>query len=319
VVVASAPVSFNGAAYRDLVLTNEWRPKFPYVMRITFTRDGRKLAAKAGSNYGVWDAATRLLVGRFGHPGGSDEMQACLGLTPNGLEVVTLNPGSPFVRFWDGGTVTPEVQLRNDQPIRQWRVPVPGRVATKLARDGRRVFLGITPNDLGKRVYDMTTGEFITLDPPELCSFEAFSPNMTRIAGRLSSGAARLWDASTGKTIWTTNLDPDPDGSAYTCPADVVFSPDGRFIAIPAGGGAGPAFKPLPHSNVFVITTADGAVQHRIPVVSEGIALGGRRPTLVVRTPDHGLRVIDLPTGQEVAGFMPPGGMCLGLAVSPDG
>jgi WD40 repeat protein/transcriptional regulator with XRE-family HTH domain len=96
-----------------------------------------------------------------------------------------------------------------------------------FSRDEKRI--ATSSDDHTAKVWDATTGkELLTLSGhTNVVARIAFSPDGTRLATTSWDHTAIVWDAVTGKELFTLS---DGDGTSYE--DDIVYSPDGKRIAI---------------------------------------------------------------------------------------
>jgi WD40 repeat protein len=197
---------------------------------LAFAHDGKKLACSLG------DATIRQFQVDTGAeiPGPSDGHRApvsTLALSADGKTLVTYSHGDP-VHFWDWATgrETGQRQLRS------------GATHIALAADGGLACtsgFGVTLLSAdGKKTQQIATG-----NGPPLTAL-ALSPDGALLATRaFRRPQVRLWDTTTAKERETLGLAVDApvfsgDSTTETTgvvPPDLVFSPDGRWLA---GAGA---------------------------------------------------------------------------------
>jgi WD40 repeat protein len=132
----------------------------------------------------------------------------------------------------------------------------------------------------------------------------AFAADGTRLASAGGDGTLRVWDAESGREVFSLN---DNGGSL----SSVAFSHDGTRLA---GAGMG--------RTVRVWDAASGREVHALtghggPVRSLAFAPDGKR--LASTSLDGTVRVWDVEAGREVLSFKGPAAYSNGLVFSPDG
>src|SRR5207244_3440430 len=126
------------------------------------------------------------------------------------------------------------------------------------------------------------------------------------------SRAVSLWDADTGRELWTRQ---GPEGNVYEF---VAFSPDGRRFATSTIAAAG------------VVCLWDAATGERVltlgplaePVRAVAFTPDGRRPgggRIATASFDRTVKLWDAATGQEVLTLHDHARRTYGVAFSPDG
>lgn len=195
----------------------------PAIVWVTFSPDGRTLAAAYGDEVRLWDPTTHQQIGRpfAGHRG----LLSAMAFSPDGTKLAT---GS------------------KDETIRLWDVASHGLIGTPLTRHTGSVdamafspsgdTLATVAGD-GVRLWDVATRQQVgtpLADSDELITTLAFSPDGKTLAGASAHGHVRLWNmdylvddlprrlcAEAGRTLtsaeWTQYVPPGP-AFRETCP-----------------------------------------------------------------------------------------------------
>jgi RNA polymerase sigma factor (sigma-70 family) len=204
---------------------------------LTFSADGKELICSLGGPTirRFWtDTGAEIPVGRFSkasHITGHRAPVSTLALSTDGKSLDTWSPGDP-VRCWD---------WRTGQQTAQREVPA-SATHTVFAADGRygfavdNRFTWCGPG--GKKTWPIAAGDW-----PPLTAL-GLSPDGALLATRsFDNPAIHLWDTTTGKQRSTLGQPTDrsmvsgdtTSETAGVVPGDLVFSPDGRYLA-----GSGP-------------------------------------------------------------------------------
>jgi RNA polymerase sigma factor (sigma-70 family) len=329
-----------------------WRARHPHSIWVDFSPDGKKLAGSGWEpTVRVWDVATGKEEGAAPAAGHTGWVYAVAVLPDRKTLVSTSSDGAVIV--WDlakgrelrrmeghkdrvhclamapdGKTVATGGR---DQMVRLWDV-ASGKELAKIAAGGCPHGLAFAPdgrhlasasgNDLygdwvleipghGAAVWDAATGKpVVRLEGHEGgVKAVAYSPDGKTIATGGNDKTARLWDAATGKELRRL------DGHNGAVEA-VAFSPDGRLLATAGQDGVprlwrlGADDKPLELSEpnywlLHVAFSPDGRT-----LLTAARQAGG------VKSP---LRLWDVATGKERAGFPGHQGTAAAAAFSPDG
>ena len=189
---------------------------------ISFSPDGRLLAAGSGGRAYLWNLVTGRRLVTLDDPGDGAGAEA---FSPDGKLLA------------DGDSVLNHVYL--------WDTATGRRAATLTAPDSGGVNgVAFSPNgkllaagDSNKHVYvwDMATGRLtLTLPDASIDGGVAFSPNgkLLAAAGVTGSGLTYLWNATTGQKVATLR---DPAGRGVNA---VAFSPDGKVLATGDSNGS---------------------------------------------------------------------------------
>jgi WD40 repeat protein len=208
----------------------------PFLPRVAFSPDGTALAALGPDGVvSVFRVLTRKLIGTFGPATDFRTAQHATfqpAFSADSKQLTTL----AVVKEQDrtSGTVT-TWDLETGKPVRQIKDPGGGGADALLSPDGAVIAWLCAGSVL--HLLDATTGkERIRLggDGVAFSGLPIFSPDGKLLLGRLreSDKRVRVWNAATGKELWTCRC------SSWPCPA--AFSPDGKalvlFDALRSGG-----------------------------------------------------------------------------------
>ena len=196
------------------------------VVRITLSRDGRRMLSTTGPALRLWDVETgeclRLLT-----PASGD--MTVIALSPDGTRLFarksiyggfSRGPALPCVQAWNLDTGAWEFDIRHRKNV----------ACLAFSADGSRVATGHIGGDVA--VWDAATGERLaTLDGH---SQDATCCTFSTDGRHVISGAAdchlKAWESTTGHAVWTAQRQ---RGGVLSCAA----SPDGRHVL--SGGGNG--------------------------------------------------------------------------------
>ena len=210
---------------------------------VVFSADGTRIATAGWDKTArLWDIAT----GRpLGQPMKHDREVCCMALSPNGTRIATASPDKPTGTGWDIRTRSWTVRLWDATTGKPLGPPMKhdgfnGPMVMVFSPDGTRIAIADCSMAL---LWDARTGKLIEVNTNDFwVDRVAFSPDSTRIVTAARDGAARLWDAATGKPLGQPMQHGDVDvgdsgeqpPSFFTC---VAFSPDGTRIATAARDG----------------------------------------------------------------------------------
>jgi WD40 repeat protein len=199
------------------------------VKKVAFSSDGNRLLTGTNSEAGVWEAASGRPLG-MGHFPSAQRYYSML-FSPDGTRVLTGLPKGE-ARLWE--TRSGRLLAKLDAPILSF---AGGVVGLAFSLDGTRLLTGTST---GAWVWEAASGKMLaelgaySIKPNSLYGFEpatmevaAFSPDGTRVLIGSDDGAARLFEAATGKLLG------ESQGHGEVIER-VAFSPDGR-LAISCG------------------------------------------------------------------------------------
>jgi WD40 repeat protein/serine/threonine protein kinase len=282
--------------------------------QITFSPDGRRLAAGGGGPVGlstegyavrVWDVATgKELSTLKGHASNIKSM----AFSPDGARLTTIAAKlesrgdqvvAAVVKVWDVATGK-NLSTSSDFHTAHFWVEV-------FSRDGR--LLASHRPDGKMTIWEIATGrELVSLEG--VLGALAFSPDGRRLASGGGDGILRVWDAATGQEILSVKAHAGPAGRAAI--RRVAFSDDGRRLA--TGASTERTVKVWDATTGRELLTLKGHAGY-----VEGLAFSpdGRRIASAAR--DGMVRLWDAATGKELSSLHGHAGGLLSLAFSPDG
>ena len=206
-------------------------------MTLTFTADGRRLAAAGISNHiHFWDLATGKAIKPFG---GHASTVVNSFTAADGKQIITC-AADGSVRVWDMATGR---QVRELTPLGEggafpWHTFAVSSDGKRLARGSARLD-PMTNNfvDAHIQLFDPTTGKEtlkVALGERMPAALE-FTADGRRLAGALNGGV-QVWDVQTGKQIRHLAaekpkvIEEGPDDMLMQMPHAIAFSPDGRLL-----------------------------------------------------------------------------------------
>jgi WD40 repeat protein len=184
------------------------------VSGVVFSPDGLRLASTSRDlTTKIWDAGTGQVACTIRH---DDRVQG-LAFSPNGRFLATGGYYNQTVWLWDA---------QSGQKVRTFK-GLTGLVnGVAFSPDGRRLAGWSGAAGKGEiKLWDWETGlEVLSIEHPASIVDVAFSPDGQRLAGGSSDKTIRVWDAQTGRVLFTI--------SGHTARVDAVtFSPDGTYLA----------------------------------------------------------------------------------------
>jgi WD40 repeat protein len=194
---------------------------------VSFTPDGKRMAAVINKAVRVWDFAAGTTASRLELPDATVIRSALFAADGKTLVSLDARPDPAHPRgvcrliVWDAAA---------GRQLRQWTSPETGWWSLALAPDGKSAFVGESMGPI--RMYDLETGEEIRTftGHGHIVSALALSADGRTLLSGCDDRSARLWEVLTGKEIFALA------GPGRTVGA-VAFSPDGR-LAVSAGGSA---------------------------------------------------------------------------------
>ncbi|HLG17186.1 MAG TPA: WD40 repeat domain-containing protein [Blastocatellia bacterium] len=300
------------------------------VQRAVFSPDGRRVIVADIGNVKVCDAATGRVLRTFSvqRPDVEDVV-----LSPTGRRLATVGHDRD-VTVWDvesgrqlrtlQGEKRPEITVSfsadasrvmtvSDEHAQVWDVnsgaklcEVAAEQRLALSPKGERLAF-VTGGEASLSVVDTASGNrvFRIWGVPEMkLRGVAFSADAKRIAATSDTGKLRVWDASSGREQFVTDLD-NPG-------AGLAFSPDGRRLAVAM------EYQPI----VKVWDLASGKLLHTLSghharVLRVAFSPDGAR--LATGSYDNTAKVWDLASGRELWSVRPKAFAVFGVAFSPDG
>jgi WD40 repeat protein len=191
--------------------------------RVRFSRDGRRcVCLTVKGDVTVWDVAAGQVVRSLpAHQG----LVGCVTISDDGTRVASAGAADGQVVLWD---------VAADQPILTLEGEYEAVLSLAFSPDNCQLAVGC--NDGVVHVVDTAGGReaYAVRVPPQQRMTLAYSPDGARLAlgfGRdfETSGAVRVWDASTGQELLTIPVEAPVDA--------VAFSPDGQALAAIDHGG----------------------------------------------------------------------------------
>jgi RNA polymerase sigma factor (sigma-70 family) len=281
-----------------------WSGEQPLAVRLSFSGDGKKLAA--GGWHGtvrIWDAATGKEEGAARAPGHQGWVYDLCYL-PGGKTLASAGSDGRII-VWDAAAGKELRRLEGHQSS-VW--------CLALSPDGRTLASG--SDDQTVRLWDAATGRQKTkLTARGTVKALAFSPDGVRLAGACGDDLyptwknakpadACVWDVASGKPLFHLE---GHDGGVKA----IDFSPDGRLLA--TGGN---------DKSVRLWDAATGKALRRLADHTgavEAVAFAPDSRTLASAGQDGAVRLWSVPGGEKLRQCDATGGWLMRLAFSPDG
>jgi sugar lactone lactonase YvrE len=180
------------------------------VTALAASPDGKTVAAAAGSDLWLWDAARRKEIRKLSAPSCVDS----LTFSPDGSTLAAAN-GDGTVWLWEVWGGRERLRLEARQAVQT------GAQALAFAPDGRT--LATAGSDGTVSLWDVPAGKLRRQmkGPDNSVAHLAYAPDGRTLVTAGSSGSLRLWEVATGKQVkqW-------PGGAGA-----VAFAPDGKGLA----------------------------------------------------------------------------------------
>ncbi len=266
--------------------------------------DGGRVAAAEGKKIKLVDASSGEVVRTLdGHAGRVN----ALGFSPDGTRLLSAGAVSADQadrrgewKVWDAAS---------GEVVRTRPMALTNSVVAAFSPDGKRLALA---SGSAVIVEDLTADTRVTLGGhARAVTALAFSPDGKRLATADSgnddaSRTVRVWDAGSGKVLWSAEAPPGPVGL-------LGFAPGGNLLVAAAH---------LPDSPVAVWDAGSGRPAHALrghdgAVRALAFSRDGR--LLVTAGDDRTARVWDLPTGRAVRVYRDHTQPVTGVNFSPDG
>lgn len=263
-----------------------------------FSQDGKLLLAGDGCGISQWEVSTGRLIPDLGHRYTVD----ALAFSPDGRTIASGAAYSdPVVRTWDPFTGKPKAQLHGHTV---------GIEAVAYSPDGKLLASG--SQDESVRLWDLSTGKEVgCLEAHDGMIYGMdFSPDGKTIATGGKRKAVHLWDIATRKEIRSFD---NPGAFALR----VAFSPDGRIIA--CRGNRDDVVR------IWEVST--GELLRSIPGLPGGcpnVSFAPDSRTLAINCDDGMVRLWDVVSGKQIKAMGTPSkpgqfNRCLGVVFAPDG
>jgi WD40 repeat protein/serine/threonine protein kinase len=304
---------------------------------VTFSPDGKRVAAAAGKEVRVYDAATGRHVATLGP---LEWPVDDVSFSPDGKRISANrfdSPGPDTVYLWDADTGRLVARLTDHK----------ARVSLAWSRDGTRLATATQHPENLIRLWDAADGKLLhtlpghTNSPNDL----SFSPDGTRLASAAMDQTARLWDVKTGAEvavlrghwaqIWTATFSPD-SRRLVTSSEDHTMrlwdAANGELIAVLRGHSGSAYGYFTPDGSHLVSSSDDGTVRfwdlnllerngvlrgHTSFVYDVAFAPDGEQVASAAW--DGTARLWDATTGRETAQLKHTKPYVTALSYSPDG
>jgi WD40 repeat protein/transcriptional regulator with XRE-family HTH domain len=306
---------------------------------LSFSPDGKRLAASDGHLAKVWDSASgQELLTLSGH---TDEVLAVI-FSPDGARLATASADGS-VKLWDAASGQEMLALSGSVPPDPGSLPrnalafspdgtrlaagrnttvtiwgtTSGQVVRTLPQPGTVYSLTFSPDGnhlvtgssiMSWVLWDISTGQRLltAFGHVSLVTRVVFDSTGKRLATASEDGTAKIWDAATGRELLTL--------SGHTSGLEgAAFSPDGRFLAT---AGRDSTVK------IWDISPRGGSEWFNLVGHSDrlwGLAYSSDGTRIATGSADKTVKIWNAKTGEEL--FTLPGFTLLvtGIAFSPDG
>jgi len=275
-----------------------------YVTSVAFSRDGKRLAtASRDGTVKVRDRATGREVHSLLFKSGDQEVATawCVAMSPDGRRIVAGGMGNT-AKVWDAETGQMLLELEHTNAV----------LSVAFSPDSKQIVAGAgwygepKPRPGEVKIWNAATGQLrLALQHPKPAWGVAISPDGQRIVtGSGLDGEVKLWDAMTGREIFTRNGHRGGVGG-------VAFSPDGRRIVT---GGYDRTAKVWNADTGQELLVLKGHTDH---VLCVAFNPDGQR--IVTGSDDRTVKVWETDTGLEVFSFRGCKTRVMSVAFSPDG
>jgi len=271
---------------------------------VSYSPDGRRLAATGDGVIRVWDPSTGSEIGTLSDPSGKANPGPGLAYSPDGRHIASADWGDTVI-IWDLETGRPERGLQGHK----------GRVnGVAYSADGKQIISAGADHDL--RLWDAATGQEAKVfsgHSDEVCAV-AFTRDGRRFASVGLDGTSRMWDVATGREVWKVA---GPSPRYFPFGNAVAISPDGRRVAI-SGEDWGSDHGTVTLRDVETGQTVLTVIAHGSSGVN-GVAFfpDGRR--IATASSDKTVKLWDATTGEEMFTLSGHGDGVIGVVCSPDG
>ena len=305
------------------------------VEALAISPDGKRVAtATESAGVSLWDATTRLLIGRLRDPAGPVR---ALALSPDGKVLATGGDGKA-VSLWDATTGLPIDKLKGhvgaitalgfspdgrtlasgskDASVSLWDVGKKAEIVTLSRHTSAIAALAFSPDgkvlataglDYSVKLWEVPSGQYRdTLDGhKDVVDALAFNPDGSTLASGDRTGTIRFWDAA-GRAERLAI--PALSGPVRA----LAFAPDGRTLV---GGGDDRSIRRWGSRDGKVVAIQSEA--HLGPIRALAFGPGGK--TLATAGADRELKLWDVDARLAPRPFAGIEGKVRQLAVSPDG
>jgi WD40 repeat protein/predicted Ser/Thr protein kinase len=282
------------------------------VQSVVFNPDGKRIiTGGTDSTVKVWDALRgQEVLTLKGHQNDGD----CIAFSPDSRRIAASGRNNT-VRVWDMATDREVLVINMSSSAANREKRMAGVNGVDFSPDGKRIVGG--GEDETARVWDAFTGEeLVRLHHGSGVSSVAFSPDGRRIltgfggwvegawGGDRQPGEARMWDAGTGRELFSLK------GHTGLL-TSVAFSPDGTRIATGSWDHTAKVWDAATGRELFTLKG------HAKYVWSVAFSPDSRR--IVTGSFDKGARVWDASSGREIFTLQGHTDNVRGVAFSPDG
>ncbi|HZV05357.1 MAG TPA: sigma-70 family RNA polymerase sigma factor, partial [Gemmataceae bacterium] len=282
--------------------------RFHNLRTLAFSPDGKTLATGHG-DYALhfWDVATGK---RFRTMAGTGTI-SFRGFHDGGIQcLIFARDGKRLVIARDNQLALLDVRSGKENQLLPAHRGGLGRVF--FSADGKRLFTGSDEMNGRIREWDTASGEMIR-EIPGMAGDTArasFSPDRKILASSVKAQTLALWDTATGREIREFPL---PLKQFHT-PGDIVFSPDGKFLAVEEGDGKAVwLYDPATGKQVC---TVEGMTTSAYPMHLT-FSPDGR---ILAAADRKAIFLAEVPSGRQLPPILPPKDRyAVAVALSPDG